>query len=563
MASSIVLTEALRNNLLSLQNTQRLIDQTQIRLATGLKVNSALDGPQAFFTAQSLNDRANDLSRLLDGIGQSIRTIEQANNGIETLSTLVQQAEAVASDAQTEARAVEGFVSIRGTRDLSAVESLTASGAITAGDDIVIQIRTDRDNVFASGDINIASGDDIYDVIASINGNATIGTAAAAGPYVRASLSESGQLVIESLVEGAALRIASGAGANPGLDGFAELGLDSYVNVENTAATTRIGGTVISGRTITSDASNVGADTTTGLYYANATLGNAQFASNFATGGADDFQISIDVDGQVTALGVDFTSSSTIQDVIDAVTDANISGIKDVRFNQDTGKIEIDVADTVKAVEFGFTSDALGSIAFGFGAGAAGYDGTAGLTHYALTTAGSVSESIRFSGSSAQLAQYESDFNVIRDQIDSLVEDANYRGVKLLNGDDLVTYFNEDRSNSLTTEATDFTAVGLGIDEGDFIDTGTITESITQVRNALSSVRDFGTSIANDLSIIQARRTFVESTINTLQAGRDDLTLADQNEEGANLLALQTRQALGTTALSLAAQSAQSVLRLF
>ncbi|MCK6418082.1 MAG: flagellin [Alphaproteobacteria bacterium] len=560
MAGDIVLTAALRNNLLSLQNTQRLIDQTQIRLATGLKVNSALDGPQAFFTAQSLNDRANDLSRLLDGIGQSIRTIEQANNGINTLTTLVQQAEAVALDAETEARAVEGYVSIRGTKDLSEIEDLTATGAIANGDDFVIQIRTDRDNVFTSADIDVATGEDIYDIIADINDDANVGTGAAAGPYVRASLSESGQLVIESLVEGAALRIVSGT-TSAGLDGFAELGLDSYVNVENVGVTTRIGGTVISGRTITSDASAVGADTTTGLYYANATLGNAQFASNFATGGADDFNISIDVDGQVTALGVDFTSSSLIQDVIDAITDADISGIEEVRFNQDTGKIEIDVGSTVQKVEFVFTSDVAGDIAFGFGAGATGYDGT--TNDYALTTTGVVSESILFAGSSASLAQYESDFNVIRDQIDALVEDANYRGLKLLNGDDMVTYFNEDRTNSLTTQGTDFTATGLGIDEADFIDTGSVNESITEVRNALTSVRNFGTSIANDLSIIQARRTFVENTINTLQAGRDDLTLADQNEEGANLLALQTRQALGTTALSLAAQSAQSVLRLF
>ncbi len=70
-------------------------------------------------------------------------------------------------------------------------------------------------------------------------------------------------------------------------------------------------------------------------------------------------------------------------------------------------------------------------------------------------------------------------------------------------------------------------------------------------------------SIANDLSIVQFRRDFTEQTINTLQAGADDLVVADQNEEGANLLALQTRQALGTTSLSLAAQSQQSVLRLF
>jgi len=82
MSSDIVLTSALRTNLLSLQNTQRLIDTTQERLATGLKVNSALDNPQNFFAAQSLNNRASDLGRLLDGISQSIRTIEEADQMI-------------------------------------------------------------------------------------------------------------------------------------------------------------------------------------------------------------------------------------------------------------------------------------------------------------------------------------------------------------------------------------------------------------------------------------------------------------------------------------------------
>lgn len=87
--------------------------------------------------------------------------------------------------------------------------------------------------------------------------------------------------------------------------------------------------------------------------------------------------------------------------------------------------------------------------------------------------------------------------------------------------------------------------------------------SIDVTITALDTVRNFGTTIANSLSIIQTRRDFTESTISILKAGAADLVTADQNEEGANLLALQTRQQLGVTALSLAAQSQQSVLRLF
>jgi flagellin len=93
MTSDVVLTAALRSNLLSLQNTQSAIDTTQFRLATGRKVNSALDNPQSFFAAQALNNRASDLTRLLDGIGQSIQVIKAADNGVTALTKLVEQAD--------------------------------------------------------------------------------------------------------------------------------------------------------------------------------------------------------------------------------------------------------------------------------------------------------------------------------------------------------------------------------------------------------------------------------------------------------------------------------------
>ena len=82
-------------------------------------------------------------------------------------------------------------------------------------------------------------------------------------------------------------------------------------------------------------------------------------------------------------------------------------------------------------------------------------------------------------------------------------------------------------------------------------------------REALETVRNFGLTLANDLSVIQTREGFTQNMINTLSEGADKLTVADQNEEGAKLLALQTRQQLGVTSLSLASQSQQAILRLF
>jgi flagellin-like hook-associated protein FlgL len=94
--ADVTLTAAMRSNLLSLQGTQKLLDQTQLRLATGLKVNSALDNPSSFFAAQSLNNRAGDLSNLLDGMGQAIQTLKTADEAISSATNMLQQASAVA-----------------------------------------------------------------------------------------------------------------------------------------------------------------------------------------------------------------------------------------------------------------------------------------------------------------------------------------------------------------------------------------------------------------------------------------------------------------------------------
>jgi flagellin len=97
--SDITLSSAVRSNLLSLQNTADLLAKTQERLSTGLKVNSALDNPTNFFTASSLNSRAGDLGRLLDGVANATQTLEAADNGIAAITDLVESAQASARQA--------------------------------------------------------------------------------------------------------------------------------------------------------------------------------------------------------------------------------------------------------------------------------------------------------------------------------------------------------------------------------------------------------------------------------------------------------------------------------
>src|SRR6201993_2812185 len=103
MSGDIVLSSGIRANLLSLQNTASLIGSTQQKLSTGLKVNSALDNPIDYFTASSLNATAGNLGNLLDAVSNAIQTVQAANNGITSITKLVQSAQALVQQAQQSA----------------------------------------------------------------------------------------------------------------------------------------------------------------------------------------------------------------------------------------------------------------------------------------------------------------------------------------------------------------------------------------------------------------------------------------------------------------------------
>ena len=102
----VTLSSPLRNNLLSLQQTAKLQDRTQNRLATGLKVNSAIGNPSSYYTAKALNNRVGDLSFLLDSMGRAIQTVKASKEGIESASEVLEQMRSVTEQTLTEA----GFV---------------------------------------------------------------------------------------------------------------------------------------------------------------------------------------------------------------------------------------------------------------------------------------------------------------------------------------------------------------------------------------------------------------------------------------------------------------------
>ncbi len=164
-----------------------------------------------------------------------------------------------------------------------------------------------------------------------------------------------------------------------------------------------------------------------------------------------------------------------------------------------------------------------------------------------------------------EAATLASQFNTILDQIDNLSEDSGYKGTNLLDDANLTIEFNEDGSNELVINGFDASSSGLGIADatGSWATSADIDAAVTDLDAALDTLRTNSSTLSSNLAIVNARQDFTTNMINTLTTGADNLTLADMNEEGANMLMLQTRQALSTTALSLSAQAAQSVLRLF
>jgi flagellin-like hook-associated protein FlgL len=160
-------------------------------------------------------------------------------------------------------------------------------------------------------------------------------------------------------------------------------------------------------------------------------------------------------------------------------------------------------------------------------------------------------------------------FGAIRTQIDQLAGDSGFNGINLLSSTtsgNLTVKLNETGTSSVTITAVNFTSAGalaINAAANNWALTANITAAGTDLTAALTTLRSQAQSFGSSLSTVQIRQDFTKAMVNTLQTGSDALTLADSNEEGANLLALQTRQQLSTTALSLASQASQAVLRLF
>ncbi|HEX7777208.1 MAG TPA: flagellin [Parvibaculum sp.] len=365
--ADIVLSAAIRSNLLSLQNTASALDQTQTRLSTGNKVNSAIDNPTSYFTAQGLNNRASDLSTLLDNQSLAVQTVKAASQGIDAITKLVSQAKATANQALQ--------ATVSSTTLTTAVTTKNLSGASKT---LIVQIGS---------------------------GSAKTVT-------------------LSSATESAgAVKLALSAAAISGLAVTASSGNLSF--------------TVASGEKLT--------------------------LSGTATGSGN-------------SLAGTLTSSNGT--------------------NRDS---------------------------------------------------------------------YVASYNNLLTQIDQLSGDASFNGVNLLaSGTSLSVAFNEKGTSKLDISGVKLDSSGLGlnaISSTNFASAGAINTVISSLDSATTTLRSQSSTFGGNLSVVQNRQDFTKNLIDTLQTGAAGLTLADTNTEGANLLALQTRQQLSITALSLANQSSQAILK--
>ncbi|RPJ14012.1 MAG: flagellin [Deltaproteobacteria bacterium] len=215
-----------------------------------------------------------------------------------------------------------------------------------------------------------------------------------------------------------------------------------------------------------------------------------------------------------------------------------------------------EAVQTVKAADAGIQSiNTLIAAAKSLASAALSYDGTGTTATDAVTS-------------------LHGQYKKVLDQISAMATDSGYKGVNLLSEDgELTVKFNErgTEESSLTMEGFDASYDGdvldlldaEWLDGDDAVDADAIDDAITNLDLAKEELRTQSSTLSNNLSIITARQEFTQGMINVLKDGAAGLTNADMNEEGANMLMLQTRQALGTTSLSLASQAAQSVLRLF
>jgi flagellin-like hook-associated protein FlgL len=717
--ANVTLSAGVRANLLSLQSTADMMQTTQNRLATGNKVNSALDNPISFFTSQSLQSRAGDLNSLLDSMSNGIQTIQAANNGLTSITSTVQSMQSTLNQALQDSNWQSASYSIDaatiGTgslKDLTfsggavagsvnvAVNSITTPGtqsSVTAassylapsvaapastesgtyyglsggstytfkvnGQDITLtsatsgsqsgdtlahaktSIQTQLDARFGAGTFTVGSNTagDGFSITGKADGTNDVvisnqnGTGAAAtqashvgGAYTGLGAGETYTFDVNDGTSTHSITLNNTTGNNlANAINSIQSQLDTAFGTGAYTVSNNGTGFTIAGKAdgsndlvISNQAAAGGAAVTTGLGLGTTTqtsngavanntsglgLGSTTTTSSGTPASPYTFTVNGDsvtvaagtglaaavtsINNQLTAAGSKFQAvanggSLQIQEITAQGTALTLGGPDATAVFGGTLTNTGTAAGTaaVKTVDQ-LVASINGNNALTGKVKASNDNGSLRITNLSLTdltvvgasstqvnggTGGSNTQTI--SGNSVRKGLVQQ-FNTLRDQLDKYATDSSYNGINLLSGDNLKLTLNETGSSAINIQAKDangntlsISSIALGINaaaNSDFDSNTAINSVLSTLTGALSTLRSQGSSFGSNLSAVQNRQTFTKSMINTLQTGADKLVLADTNEEGANLLALQTRRSLSTTALSMASQADQAVLQLF
>ena len=195
-------------------------------------------------------------------------------------------------------------------------------------------------------------------------------------------------------------------------------------------------------------------------------------------------------------------------------------------------------------------------------------DGIDAITEL-VNQAKGLASNAKATGDTSERSTLAVQFNELLSQINGIANDSTFNGTNLLQAtpDNLAVEFNTDNTSNLTITGLDSTTATTGINialaANNYGLTANIDTALTAISSALSTLRSNASTMGSNNTILSTRLSFTDNIVNTLEGGEGKLTLADLNEESANLLALQTRQQLGINSLALAAQSERSILALF
>jgi flagellin-like hook-associated protein FlgL len=605
--TDINLTKAVRQNLLSLQNTAKMMATTQNRLATGNKVNTALDNPTNFFTASSLNARAGELDSLLDSMNNGVKTLEAADNGLTSITKTLESMQSTLRQARQDKSFETASYTLGtitddtakisfsggafGTSGAGSVKLMTDSAqSLTTSDtmDNFKSILTESKATVTGGvaltggalttaqgkSVTIKYGDDEL----TYTTGAALATDQAFADEMNAKIAADAKLKgkLEVTVVGNKLVVTATSnedkaltltgtevfGATAAQDVTKAQGSDGKTTFNINGVDVSIGQSDLA-NTAWSTAAEITANVDALAAKINVQLGNA--GSKFKVKNVTDslkFEaistsagtLKITGQGAVDLFGATAPSvgvkggedpsihlAKTTDDLVNEIN-SNSSLSSKIKASNDNGKLRIQNLSTQQLDIEGVSSS--------------------GLIDAVSTTAASI-------GGNKVRADLAGQFNELRDQLDKIADDASFNGINILRGDKLTITFNETGTSAIDIIAKDGKSVdsnSLGVPttvlEQDLDADTNIDAILGKVKVALNSVRSQASTFGSNLSVVENRQNFTKNMMNTLQGGAGNLTLADMNEEAANMVALQTRQSLATSSLSMANQADQNVLQL-